>query len=124
MAYTWPPASKSAGFGDGSEKGDEPNRQRISFADFIARETGDPYAGWYAAQSASLLRKDYELRLYRMVRNQTYATDFPSNSPKLIWYKDAGEVAIHSESLFYQYSQWSLPLHAYSIFLRQYGLPE
>lgn len=97
MAYTWPPASKSAGFGDGSEKGDEPNRQRISFADFIARETGDPYAGWYAAQSASLLRKDYELRLYRMVRNQTYATDFPSNSPKLIWYKDAGEVAIHSD---------------------------
>ena len=32
-----------------------------------------------------------------MVRNQTYATDFPSNSPKLIWYKDAGEVAIHSD---------------------------
>lgn len=97
MVYTWPPQSKSSGFGDSSEKGDEPDRQRVAFADFIARETGSSYAGWYAEQCRSTLEQDYELRLYRMVRNQTYATDLPSNSPKLIWYKDAGEVAIHSD---------------------------
>lgn len=97
MVYTWPPESKSAGFGDGSEKGDEPDRQRVAFADFIARETGDSYAGWYAGECQSTLRKDYDLRLYRMVRNRSYTTDLPPNSPKLVWYKDAGEVAIHSD---------------------------
>lgn len=97
MVYTWPPQSKSASFGDSSEKGDEPDRQRVAFADFIARETGDSYAGWYAQQCRTTLQQDYELRLYRMVRSQSYATGFPSNTPKLIWYKDAGEVAIHSD---------------------------
>lgn len=97
MVYTWPPQSKSAGFGDSSEKDTEPDRQRVAFADFIARETGNSYAGWYAQQCRTTLIQDYELRLYRMVRNQAYTTDFPSNSSKLIWYKDAGEVAIHSD---------------------------
>lgn len=97
LVYTWPPQSKSVGFGDGSESGEEPNRQRIAFADFLARETGDTYAGWYATQCKESLLKDYELRLYRMVSDRDYATQLPSNSPKLIWYKDAGEVAIHSD---------------------------
>lgn len=96
LVYSCPPHSKSAGFGDGSESGDEPHRLQVAFADFIARETGDSYAGWYAKECQSTLYQDYELRLYRMVRNQNYATTLPSNAPKLIWYKDAGEVAIHS----------------------------
>lgn len=97
LVYSCPPHSKSVGFGDGSENGDEPHRLQVAFADFLARENGDSYAGWYAKKCQSTLYQDYELRLYRMVRNQSYLTELPSNAPKLIWYKDAGEVAIHSD---------------------------
>lgn len=97
LVYSCPPHSKSVGFGDGSENGDEPHRLQVAFADFLARENGDSYAGWYAKKCQSTLYQDYELRLYHMVRNQSYLTELPSNAPKLIWYKDAGEVAIHSD---------------------------
>ena len=97
LIYTWPPQSKSAGFGDGSEGGDAPGHQRVAFADFIARETGDAYAGWYANECRETLQKDGDLRLYRMASDGAYATELPENSPKFIWYKDAGEVAMHSD---------------------------
>ena len=96
MVYSWPPSSKSAGFGDGSEKREEPGRQRAAFADFLARETGDAYAGWYAGECQKDVVQDVELRLYRMVNPATYATDFPASAPKLKWYKDIGEVVMHS----------------------------
>ena len=96
MVYSWPPSSKSAGFGDGSEKRKEPGRQRAAFADFLARETGDAYAGWYAGECQKDVVQDVELRLYRMVNPATYATDFPASAPKLKWYKDIGEVVMHS----------------------------
>lgn len=97
LVYTWPPESKSNGFGDGSERGDEPNRLRVAFADFLARETGDAYAGWYAERCNTLLQQDYELRLYRMAANRSYSTQLPIEAPKLVWYRDAGEVAMHSD---------------------------
>ena len=96
MVYSWPPSSKSAGFGDGSEKREKPGRQRAAFADFLARETGDAYAGWYAGECQKDVVQDVELRLYRMVNPATYATDFPASAPKLKWYKDIGEVVMHS----------------------------
>lgn len=96
MTFTCPPGSKSNGFGDSSEKGNEPNRLIAAFADFLACETGDAYAGWYAGECRELLRRDYELRLYRMCTNQDYDTDFPADADKMVWYKDAGEVAMHS----------------------------
>ena len=97
LVYTWPPQSKSSGFGDGSEKGDTPGRQRVAFADFLARETGDAYAGWYATQCQSTLTTDIDMRLYRMASDRAYATELPESSPKFVWYKDAGEVAMHSD---------------------------
>lgn len=96
LAYSFPPRSKSNGFGDNSEKGDEPNRLTAAFADFLARECNDAYAGWYAGECGTLLRQDYELRLYRMCANRSYETSLPANAAKLVWYKDAGEVAMHS----------------------------
>ena len=96
MVYSWPPSSKSVGFGDGSEKREEPGRQRAAFADFLARETGDAYAGWYAGECQKDVAQDVELRLYRMVNSAAYATDFPASAPKLKWYKDIGEVVMHS----------------------------
>ena len=96
LVYTSPPHSKSIGFGDGSESGNEPSRVLAAFADFLAKENTDPYSGWYADQCKELVLQDYEFRLYRMIRTQSYTTELPSNAPKLIWYKDAGEVAIHT----------------------------
>lgn len=97
LVYSWLPDSKSAGFGDGSEKRDEPGRQRAAFADFLAREIGDKYAGWYAGKCSDLVKQDVDLRLYRMVRSGKYDTSLPSDAPKLKWYKDIGEVVIHSD---------------------------
>ena len=97
LAYTWPPYSATAGFGDGSEVG-EPNRQRIAFADFLARENGDGYAAWYAGECTETLYTDVTLRLYRMITDKRYfAGELPVNHPKFLWYKDAGEVVIHSD---------------------------
>ncbi|WP_244074421.1 DUF4962 domain-containing protein [Bacteroides uniformis] len=96
LAYSMPPAGRNSGFGDGSEQGDGPNRLTAAFADYLARETGDGYAGWYAAECQSLVQQDYELRLYRMCAARSYDTALPENAPNLIWYKDIGEVAMHS----------------------------
>lgn len=96
LAYTNPPDSKSTGFGDNSENGDAPNRLTAAFADYLARETGDAYAGWYAGECQSLVRQDYELRLYRMCSNRTYESALPEDAAKMVWYSDAGEVSMHS----------------------------
>lgn len=96
LVYTCPPGSKSNGFGDSSEKGSEPNRLIAAFADYLACETGNSYAGWYAGECRDLLRRDYELRLYRMCTDQDYNIVFPAGADKMVWYKDAGEVAMHS----------------------------
>lgn len=98
MVYTWPPTSKSLGFGDGVEWYDTPTRQRVAFADFIAREKGDAFAGWYASQQIKSLRNDPDLRLYRMVNwDRTYASELPESTPKMKWLKDMGEVLVHSD---------------------------
>ena len=96
LAYTNPPDSKSPGFGDQSERYDEPNRLVAAFADYLARETGDAYAGWYAGECQSLVRQDYELRLYRMCSDRTYESALPETAAKMMWYPDAGEVSMHS----------------------------
>lgn len=97
MVYTWPPTSKSLGFGDGVEWYDTPTRQRVAFADFLAREKNDAYAGWYASQQIKSLRNDPDMRLYRMANwDRTYAAELPASSPKMLWMKDMGEVIAHS----------------------------
>lgn len=97
LAYTWAPGSYSSSFGDGSEKTNSPDRQRVAFADFLARETGNGYASWYARQCNSILTTDLDLRMYRMVSPKSYnGEQLPAQAPKLLWHKDAGEVTIHS----------------------------
>lgn len=98
MSYTWPPTSKSLGFGDGVEWYNTPTRQRVAFADFLARQKGDVYAGWYATQQAKALRNDPDLRLYRMCNfDKTVAKQLPKDMPKMVWLKDMGEVLMHSD---------------------------
>lgn len=97
LAYTWPPNSYSAGFGDGAEQSESPTRIRIAFADFLARELGDAYAGWYAGQCETTLHDDYQMRLYRIVRGAAnYTAALPDQAPRYLWYRDAGEVVMHS----------------------------
>lgn len=96
LAYTCPPHSRNSGFGDGSESHAEPPRIYAAFADFLARELGDPYAGWYASECGDMVGKDLELRLYRMCATRSYDTSLPANARKMLWYRDAGEVVMHS----------------------------
>lgn len=97
LVYSWPPQSMSAGFGDGNELNPEPSRQRTALADFMAMETGDPYAAWYASQCPNL-RGDFEMRLYRIVRDSKRAASpaFPARAPKAVWFQDCGEMMAHS----------------------------
>lgn len=94
LVYTWPLNSYSLGFGDANEKSGEPNRLRLAFADFIARELGDPFASSYAKDGLNLVVQDYELRLYRMASQKEYADKPQKGLSKLRWYEDAGEVVI------------------------------
>lgn len=104
LPYIWPPDSKSAGFGDGHEIDKQPSRIRIALADYIARETKNPYAAWYVnecdrtAQRGGKLSNDFLLRLYRFANmNNPYDNPgLPENHPKLMWFKDCGEVEAHS----------------------------
>lgn len=98
LAYAWPPKSMSAGFGDGNELESEPTRQRTALADFMARETGDPYAAWYAKQCPNL-KGDYETRLYRIVsdsKTRKGAANLPVDARKAVWFQDCGEMIAHS----------------------------
>lgn len=98
LAYTWPPQSMSAGFGDGADDTAAPTRIRVAFADFLARELNDSYAGWYAGQCPATLADDYQMRLYRIVRGAaSYSEQLPAEAPRLLWYRDAGEVVMHSD---------------------------
>lgn len=98
MAYAWPPRTQSAGFGDGNERQKIPNRQRVALADYLARETGDPYAVWYS-NHCNNYKSDFDMRLYRMARtDKTYPTDqpLPVDASPAVWFEDCGEMMAHS----------------------------
>lgn len=97
LVFSEPPRSANSGFGDGSEKYSEPDRHRVAFADFLARETGDSYAGWYANECKAILETDYALRLYRVCSKATkYDTSLPEDTGHMDWYRDIGEVAVQT----------------------------
>lgn len=69
IAYTWLPGSGNCSFGDGVEKWmTEPGRVQVGFMDFLARETGDSYAAWYAKECAVVLKDNFDMRLYRIAQ--------------------------------------------------------
>lgn len=96
LAFNMPPVGANTGFGDGHEKNAEPNRQMAAFADFLAREVGDSYGAWYASTRPDLVHDDWELRIYRMCNEDINGGTIPDDVPLLTWYKDAGEISIHS----------------------------
>ena len=100
LSYTTPPAASNIGFGDASETRQTPNHQMAAFADFLAYYTDDSYAAWYAAQCGNLVNNDWEMRLRRICRaKKSQSNDMLVAPAMLSWYKDCGEVAMHS-SLF------------------------
>lgn len=122
LLYSWPLESRSCGFGDGSNGGDAPTRVRLAFADFLARYTGDSYAQWYAGQATDLLRTDFTMRLDRMVNGYAYSDEVLCKMEKMIWYKDAGEVVMHSDllhtehnlALSFRSSRYGCTAHTYA----------
>lgn len=98
VAYCWQPGSLSSGFGDGHENtNSKPLRIRSAFADFMARNTGDPYATWYSSIN-DRYKSESETRLYRMASGKqrpAYA-QLPGNAPKAAWFKDCGEMTANS----------------------------
>ena len=108
LSYTTPPSASNIGFGDMSEQRNNPNRQIAAFADFLSYYTGDAYASWYATESGSLLTGDWEQRLMRICRADSRPeSEVPEQAQMLTWYRDCGEVAMHS-SLFDQSADTAL----------------
>lgn len=96
--YSWQPESMAAGFGDGHEQmNKKPLRIRSAFADLLARTTGDPYAAWYSSINRLYL-EETETRLYRMAgkKQRPAASGLPTDAPKAVWFKDAGEMIANS----------------------------
>lgn len=106
MVYSWPPHARSVGFGDGYEQmNDKPLIVRSAFAEFMAREKGDPYATWYTSIDKRY-EMDDEMRLYRMVRSQSKKAQagFPVDEPKATWFRDCGEVIANSSMKDFQHN--------------------
>lgn len=98
ITYTWLPGSLSAGFGDGHEKRNgKPLRIRSAFADFLARNTGDPYAAWYSSVNDRYMTES-ETRLYRLAcgKQRPANCELPTDAPKAVWFKDCGEMIANS----------------------------
>lgn len=103
VAYTWLPESGNCSFGDSSEKWmEEPGRGQVGFVDFLARETGDPYATWYAKACSKNVRTNVDFRLYRIAKEGAgySAPELGENDfENFIWHKDIGEGVAHSNML-------------------------
>lgn len=101
LTYNYTPGRDNLGFGDGAER--ESNRVAprsiAAYADWVARENGDGYAAWFASQDPDLVRDDWNMRLYRMCQTDTYQNGLPDDVPMLAWYKDIGEVGMHTNLL-------------------------
>ena len=98
LVYAWPPKSMSGGFGDGNESSKTPPRQRVALADYMARETGDPYAIWYCNETKAA-KGDFDMRLYRIAsEDKAYSAKqpLPADAPKAVWFKDLGEMVAHT----------------------------
>ena len=68
--------------------------------DFLARETGDSYAAWYAKECAVVLKDNFDMRLYRIAQGDTDYTAAElddSAFENFIWHKDIGEGVAHSD---------------------------
>lgn len=99
LVYAWPPRSMSAGFGDGHETPTYSPRQRVALADYMARETGDPYAIWYCNENKNV-HTDFDMRLLRLgSQDKNYPADqpLPADAPKAVWFQDVGEMVAHSD---------------------------
>ena len=104
MVYSWPPLSRSVSFGDGHEQmNDKPLVIRSAFAEFLARETGDPYSAWYTSIDKRY-EMDDEMRLYRMVRSESKKpiAALPADEPKAVWFRDTGEMIANSSMKDYR----------------------
>lgn len=97
LVYAFPPRSKSAGFGDGNEIENAPQRQRVALADYLARELQDPYAIWYCNET-KVAAGDFDSRLQRIGSLKSYpaSAPLPADAPKALWMQDTGELLAHS----------------------------
>ena len=99
VAYSWLPGSMSAGFGDGHEQmNPKPLRIRSAYADFIARELGDPYAAWYSSLNDRYTGES-ETRFYRMAcgNARPACTALPEDAPDAVLFEDSGEFLANSD---------------------------
>ncbi|MYD61974.1 MAG: DUF4962 domain-containing protein [Gemmatimonadetes bacterium] len=100
MLYTWPPHSRSDGFGDGTELKAHPTSNHLDFVEDMAVRFDDPYAAWYVQQWREEAEEDGDpLLIWHKLKDQE-ARPRP-RSPKALpqgrCFADVGIVSLHTD---------------------------
>lgn len=103
LIYTQPPNSYSSGFGDGHENNKIQRRNRVAFADILARKYNDQKTAWYVDRSleeaGSRLSYDRDLQWYRLVCHCNTDDVSPKRPdlPQAHLFGNIGEAAMHTD---------------------------
>ncbi len=103
MVYNIPPGSASDGFSDNTEEVKKPGPEYISFAEEIAKLTGNKLAAWYVRECRKYENPDLtqteSLRWMRLTKTRNLKIPEVSQQPDLPMgavFKDMGLAALHT----------------------------
>jgi hypothetical protein len=99
LLYTWPPNSRSDGFGDGTELKAHPNTTHLAFAEDMAARFNHAEAAWYVQQWQKKAGEDIDpLLLWHSITNQNTLPRprAPKALPQAKCFPDVGIASLHT----------------------------
>jgi hypothetical protein len=100
LMYTWPPHSRSDGFGDATELKAHPNTSHLAFAEDMAGRFNNAQAAWYADRWRKEVGADSApLLLWHTIRNQNPKPrpKSPRALPQARCFPDVGIASLHTD---------------------------
>lgn len=100
LLYTWPPHSRSDGFGDGTELKAHPNSTHLAFAEDMASRFNNAEAAWYVKQWQEAVGIDGDpLLIWHSITNQNKPPRprAPKTLPQAKCFADVGIASLHSD---------------------------
>lgn len=99
LLYTWPPHSRSDGFGDGTELKAHPATSHLAFMEDMARRFDDAQAAWYVKQWQKKVGENSDpLLLWHRITNENVKPRprSPKGLPQAKCFDDVGIVSLHT----------------------------
>jgi len=100
LLYTWPPHSRSDGFGDGTELKAHPNTTHLAFAEDMASRFNHAEAAWYVKQWKAQVGTDGDpLLIWHSITNPNRPprARAPRALPQAKCFPDVGIVSLHTD---------------------------